>query len=680
MRLSLYNGSDDELYGSNDEFTVGSDFTAEDTIPGVGTFYLLSLPANGLQNGAPDGLALSQLNGGTLQTVLQFISYEGVMGPAGDGDAVGLTSIEIGVQQGGDTPVGASIALTGIGTTPADFTWANEDVATPGSFNNDQTIGVPTGLQPPSGLSASRATAPDSKDAVVLNFTPDSGGDVLVVFSTADTFGTPADATSYITGDSLPGGGTVAGISTTSSFTVNDLVPGTQYFFKLFTVDGSNNYSTPTSTVSASTSTFALQVENFSQWTPVSVAGEDGWFVSGNSATGSGFGDSEPVEFWLISPELDLDLTVAEVFEFDYNGRFIDSIVGLEVFYTMSYTGDPTTTTWVPFTATNADFDTNKSTDGDLTDVISASVDLGSLSGMTLQLAFKYTSSGTVADETRSWILQNPLISGNGPSEAAITLSASPATVEEGASRTVNLSLPAAVSGDTEFFLSSNGDGSELGFPSSVTVLNGTDNVDFTVNGLADNIFDTDQGVTLVANASGFVVDAIDITLVDTDSAIPAGDLVITQYYEGSFGNNKYIEVTNVSNGPLDVTGYTVVRWGNARAEEYKTATAEPGDDYDSFDLSPLGTLAAGQTVLLANTDATTPIAATNADLTQGFPGAFTFNGNDSVVIYNTVTPNPSAIVDAIGFTGAGNEGADTSFVRATLNQGYDLSPGSNAT
>jgi hypothetical protein len=262
--------------------------------------------------------------------------------------------------------------------------------------------------------------------------------------------------------------------------------------------------------------------------------------------------------------------------------------------------------------------------------------------------------------------------------EEAITLSASPTTVDEGSTLAVTLSVPTNVSTDTIFNLTSGSDGSELSIPATVTILNGTSSIDFDVSGLSDGEFDGDQNVTITAALAGYISDSIDITVVDAESATPSGDLIITQYYEG-FSDNKYIEVTNIGDTPIDLTGYTIVRWGNERAEEYKTAEALPADDADSLDLSSLGTIQPDQTMVFANSGADSPLAGSSADLSRGYPGPFAFTGNDSIVIYNSAIPNPANIVDAIGFTFTGEEGKDTGFVRAGAFQGYDLIAGSNA-
>ncbi len=115
------------------------------TIPnqsnGVGT---VSCPITGLQNGAPDGIALVNAS----NTVVQFLSYEGSFA-ATNGPASGKTSIDIGVAQSGNGAAGQSLQLKGSGSNYEDFTWAAESTASFGSINAGQTFGSVTPPPPP---------------------------------------------------------------------------------------------------------------------------------------------------------------------------------------------------------------------------------------------------------------------------------------------------------------------------------------------------------------------------------------------------------------------------------------------------------------------------------------------------------------------------------------------------
>ncbi|MGE3310877.1 MAG: hypothetical protein AB7O66_12985 [Limisphaerales bacterium] len=127
VTLTLYNGSDGRGYSTHslDSFSQGSQ-------EGGLSFY--SKLIGGIQNGAPDGMALSWTDGA------HFISYEGSF-TAANGPAAGLTSFDIGIAQP-DTgaPDGSSLGLIGFGGSHDDFVWASIDTATPGGVNLGQTV------------------------------------------------------------------------------------------------------------------------------------------------------------------------------------------------------------------------------------------------------------------------------------------------------------------------------------------------------------------------------------------------------------------------------------------------------------------------------------------------------------------------------------------------------------
>jgi endonuclease I len=89
----------------------------------------------GLQNGAPDGLALVD----ALNQVVEFVSYEGVL-TATDGPADGLASVDVGVAEDGSTPVGWSLQRVGTGASAGDFAWLGPAPASPGAVNAGQTF------------------------------------------------------------------------------------------------------------------------------------------------------------------------------------------------------------------------------------------------------------------------------------------------------------------------------------------------------------------------------------------------------------------------------------------------------------------------------------------------------------------------------------------------------------
>ncbi len=125
----LYNGNDGAPYGTETLSGV-----IADSGDGYG-FIVLNFPVNGIQNGAPDGLALVN----NLGDVVQFLSYEGTFLAVG-GPADGLTSTDIGVAEDGGTLIGESLQLTGVGMTDDDFSWTAASASTFGTANNGQTF------------------------------------------------------------------------------------------------------------------------------------------------------------------------------------------------------------------------------------------------------------------------------------------------------------------------------------------------------------------------------------------------------------------------------------------------------------------------------------------------------------------------------------------------------------
>ncbi|MBN2280927.1 MAG: endonuclease [Candidatus Marinimicrobia bacterium] len=129
--ITLYNGNGGASYDSEtlDHFAAGS-------TTGNFTYYSANFP--GLQNGGPDGIALSY-NG----TLIQFLSYEGSFTASG-GVAGGQTSTDIGVSETGSSPAGLSLQLIGAGTQYSDFSWSGPMAQTFGSANagGDQSLPV----------------------------------------------------------------------------------------------------------------------------------------------------------------------------------------------------------------------------------------------------------------------------------------------------------------------------------------------------------------------------------------------------------------------------------------------------------------------------------------------------------------------------------------------------------
>lgn len=132
--LSLYRIS---LYNGNGGATYGSSINLAGVLPDEGNGYgAIWFNEVGIQNGAPDGMALIRISD---LFVLEFLSYEGVI-TATNGAANGLTSTDIGVQEednsiSGNTPIGYSLQLTNTG-------WVGSVLKSEGLLNNNQTLSI----------------------------------------------------------------------------------------------------------------------------------------------------------------------------------------------------------------------------------------------------------------------------------------------------------------------------------------------------------------------------------------------------------------------------------------------------------------------------------------------------------------------------------------------------------
>ena len=139
-RFQLINGNNGAPY-------AGNTFAAlTKTTSGGLDLYVVNRPSNGIQNGAPDGVALIgpgvDVTSQDDDTCDLLLSYEGVISNA-TGICAGVTSTEMDVVQGSSTPVGQSVQLTGTGDGFGDFSWVAA-ANTNGTINTGQTYEVPS--------------------------------------------------------------------------------------------------------------------------------------------------------------------------------------------------------------------------------------------------------------------------------------------------------------------------------------------------------------------------------------------------------------------------------------------------------------------------------------------------------------------------------------------------------
>jgi uncharacterized protein len=138
-QVILYNGANGQSYSS----VTLNGVLPDESGSGMGTV-VIDYPVNGIQNGAPDGMALVD----AANNVVQFLSYEGAF-TALNGPAAGRLSQDINVAETSDTPLTYSLQLTGTGSEYEDFSWNSPSENSFGRINPNQFFAAAPPPPPP---------------------------------------------------------------------------------------------------------------------------------------------------------------------------------------------------------------------------------------------------------------------------------------------------------------------------------------------------------------------------------------------------------------------------------------------------------------------------------------------------------------------------------------------------
>ncbi|MBE0639907.1 MAG: T9SS type A sorting domain-containing protein, partial [Bacteroidales bacterium] len=149
------------------------------------------------------------------------------------------------------------------------------------------------GLENPQALNAIAA----GPTQINLNWTKnEDNNDVMLVFTANDNFGTPVKGTIYSPGDAIPGGGIVLYRGSANTFSHTALEPTTVYFYRAYSYNSSNHYSSgkkanaitdkATSIQSLFHETFEADSPTRASWTQIQETGTGSW----SFATGAGGG------------------------------------------------------------------------------------------------------------------------------------------------------------------------------------------------------------------------------------------------------------------------------------------------------------------------------------------------------------------------------------------------------
>jgi predicted extracellular nuclease len=155
--------------------------------------------------------------------------------------------------------------------------------------------------------------------------------------------------------------------------------------------------------------------------------------------------------------------------------------------------------------------------------------------------------------------------------------------------------------------------------------------------------------------------------------------VLISQYYEGTGGGDRYIELVNTTASPITLDNYRLTVWSNSdtpgnQGWKSGTQTTARVTVLDGLVIPANGNF------LVADSGANLPqYAAVINDLVVNNnpnPGATAFSGSQSIVLYSATNFDVASIADAVSFVGS--DGTNTSFYRTNNLIGYDLTLGTS--
>ena len=122
-------------------------------------------------------------------------------------------------------------------------TTSNNNISSNAGLSNGTlyTFTPPSNTANPATFTATAANATE----IDLSWAKNPANDnVMVAWNTSNTFGAPANGTSYSAGNTITGGGTVLYNGDQTTFNHTPVLSNTTYYYKAWSVDNTNNYST----------------------------------------------------------------------------------------------------------------------------------------------------------------------------------------------------------------------------------------------------------------------------------------------------------------------------------------------------------------------------------------------------------------------------------------------------
>lgn len=157
-----------------------------------------------------------------------------------------------------------------------------------------------------------------------------------------------------------------------------------------------------------------------------------------------------------------------------------------------------------------------------------------------------------------------------------------------------------------------------------------------------------------------------------------APQVVISQYYEGTSSADRYIELKNLSGGPLLLTGYRLAAWSDTPPSDNEGWKSGTETTLRVTSLDGITIPVNGYYLIVEPGPGVPGYAANNFDLATGAEASATdFDGDDSIVLYNGPGFTQDEVVDALPISA--NQAANTSVYRVSNTlQGFDFNTGTS--
>ena len=391
------------------DFTVNSGGTSPDA------------PANfSASTASTSEIDLSWTQNGNNDNVMVAYTTDGTFGTPSDGTSYSANDVISGggtVLYNGSATTYNHTSLTS-GTQYYYKAWSVDGST---NYSTGVTDGATTYKDEPSNHVGSFATGAPTSTTIPLTWLDNDGtvtaDGFIVMINTTGNFTAPVDGTPQADDlDVSDGSGVVNVASGDEAYTWTNLSASTQYYFTIYPytnsdaaidykTDGTVPTANATTTGAVTTSlpysqTFDGDLGDCNQYSVSGTTKEWNWNSTDHAAQMNGYNSGDVEEDWLIIPGIDFDSYSNEIMTFDswYKYGTDDADNYLKLLYSSDYpgSGDPSGYTWNELTFTHPASDQTWTSSGD--------IDLSTISGSSVYIAFKYHyNSGSY----RGWEIDN---------------------------------------------------------------------------------------------------------------------------------------------------------------------------------------------------------------------------------------------------------------------------------